>query len=408
MSAVTEQTAPRGRMPFYGWVIVAAGFCAQMISSLSMQGLATYMTPLRDEFGWSTGEMALGRSVQTADTLLGPISGVLVDRFGARMMMVAGTVVYLIAFTIFAFSSTLWEYYLACLLMGIANSLLGLLIVSQLINAWFISRRATAMGYAVAGFAVSGFVLLPLIVWTQGQFGWRATALGTGIMIVLIGLPVMLMVRSMPEQMGLRPFGAKPAGEARDEKGGGLSFAEALRSRNFWILTLAMALASVHQTALMVHFFPYIEAIDSRVMAGTIIALVNVFNLVGRLAGGIIGDMMPKGRFLALGALVTGAGLMLMSVSSGIVAAAIFAVIFGFSWGSRTAVSSALNGELFGRKAFGKIAGLSMTLVTISAIASPLVVGALIDFGVGYPIIFAGMMISTLTSAWLFSRLPQH
>ncbi|ODT84093.1 MAG: hypothetical protein ABS76_00890 [Pelagibacterium sp. SCN 64-44] len=407
MSAVTEQAAPRGRLPFYGWVIVAAGFCAQMISSLSMQGLATYMTPLRAEFGWSTGEMALGRSVQTADTLLGPVSGVLVDRFGARMMMVAGTLVYLIAFAIFAFSSTLWEYYLACLLMGIANSLLGLLIVSQLINAWFTSRRATAMGYAVAGFAVSGFVLLPLIVWTQGQFGWRATALGTGIMIVLVGLPVMLMVRSMPEQMGLRPFGAKPLDDARGEIREGLSFSEAVRSRNFWVLTLAMSLASVHQTALMVHFFPYIEVIDSRLMAGTIIALVNVFNLGGRLAGGIMGDMMPKGRFLALGAVATGTGLMLMSVSSGIVAAAVFAVIFGFSWGSRTAVSSAFSGELFGRKAFGKIAGLSMTLVTITAIASPLVVGYLIDIGIAYPLIFAGMMISTLASAWLFTRLPQ-
>lgn len=408
MSAVTEQAAPRGRLPFYGWVIVAAGFCAQMISSLSMQGLATYMTPLRDEFGWSTGEMALGRSVQTADTLLGPISGVLVDRFGARLMMVAGTLVYLIAFSIFAFSSTLVEYYLACLLMGIANSLLGLLIVSQLINAWFTSRRATAMGYAVAGFAVSGFVLLPLIVWTQGQFGWRATAMGTGIMIALIGLPVMLMVRSMPEQMGLRPFGAKPMGDTHSEKSEGLSFSEAVRNRNFWILTLAMSLASVHQTALMVHFFPYIEVIDSRVMAGMIIALVNVFNLAGRLVGGVMGDMMPKGRFLALGAVATGTGLMLMSVSSGIIAAAVFAIIFGFSWGSRTAVSSALNGELFGRKAFGKIAGLSMTLVTITAIASPLMVGALIDIGVGYPLIFAGMMISTLASAWLFTRLPRR
>ncbi|QDZ12770.1 MFS transporter [Devosia ginsengisoli] len=408
MSVISQEASPRRRMPFYGWVIVAAGFSAQMISSLSMQGLATYTTPLRAEFGWSLGETALGRSLQTSDTLLGPISGILVDRFGARIMMAAGTLLYFIAFTVLSLTSGLVEFYVACLLMGVANSLLGLLVVAQLINAWFVTRRATAMGCAVAGFAVSGFILLPFMVWTQAQFGWRATAMGTGIMIVLVGLPLMLMVRSMPEEMGLRPLGADPSTGEKGGHVGGLSLSEAMRGRNFWILTLAMSFSGVHQFALMVHFFPYVEGIDSRVMAGLIIALVNVFNLAGRLLGGIVGDMMPKGRFLALGAAGAGLGMMLLSASSGLAAAAVFAIVFGFSWGSRTAVSSALTGELFGRKAFGKIAGVSQVLVTITAIASPLVYGALVDMGVSYGVIFAGMAVCTLVAAWLFALLPRH
>lgn len=373
-----------------------------------MQGLATYTTPLHGEFGWTLGQTALGRSIQTSDTLLGPVSGLLVDRFGARLMMAAGTLVYLVAFAVLSMSTNLVGFYVACLLMGLANSLLGLLIVSQLINAWFVARRATAMGFAVAGFAVSGFILVPIIIWTQAQFGWRATAMGTGVLIALVGLPLMLMVRSMPEQMGLRPLGEAPSATSDSGKTGGLSFSEAVRGRNFWILSLAMALAGVHQTALMVHFFPYVEATDSRVMAGMIIALVNVFNLAGRLLGGFIGDMMPKGRFLALGAVGAGAGMMLMSASSGLAAAAVFAVIFGFSWGSRTAVSSALIGDLFGRRAFGKIAGVSQTLVTITAIGSPLVYGMLVDAGIGYPVIFAGMALCALGSAWLFTLLPRR
>jgi MFS family permease len=232
--------------------------------------------------------------------------------------------------------------------------------------------------------------------------------MGTGIMIAVVGLPLMLMVRSMPEQMGLHPLGGEPMAGEHGSRTGGLRLSEAVRGRNFWILTLAMSLASVHQTALMVHFFPYVEEIDSRVMAGIIIALVNVFNLAGRLLGGMIGDMMPKGRFLALGAVGAGAGMMLMSASSGLAAAVVFAVVFGFSWGSRTAVSSALTGELFGRKAFGKIAGLSQTVVTITAIASPLAYGALVDIGVGYPLIFAGMAICAVVSALLFAQLPRR
>src|SRR3546814_11540674 len=90
------------------------------------------------------------------------------------------------------------------------------------------------------------------------------------------------MVRSMPEEMGLRPLGADPSTGEKGGHVGGLSLSEAMRGRNFWILTLAMSFSGVHQFALMVHFFPYVEGIDSRVMAGVIIALVNVFNLAGR------------------------------------------------------------------------------------------------------------------------------
>lgn len=379
-----------------------------MISSTSMQGLATYTTPLRNEFGWSLGQTALGRSIQTSDTLLGPLSGILVDRYGARLMMASGTLVYLVAFAILSITTNLVGFYLACLLMGLANSLLGLLIVSQLINAWFFTRRSTAMGCAVAGFAVAGFVILPIIVWAQSQFGWRATAMGTGAVIFAVGLPLMLMVRSTPEEMGLRAFGEVVHDGAQGKVISGLGFSEAIRSRSFWMLTLAMSLSGVHQTALTVHFFPYVEAIDSRIMAGVVIAIVNIFNLAGRLLGGVIGDMIPKGRFLALGALAAGLGMVLLSAVSGLAAAIVFAIIFGFSWGSRTAVSSALSGELFGRKAFGKIVGLSQIIVTITAIASPLLFGILVDSGVGYPIIFAGMAICTLISAYLFDQLSRR
>ncbi|MFT4013830.1 MAG: MFS transporter [Paracoccus sp. (in: a-proteobacteria)] len=405
MSSADEAIPARREPFFYGWVIVAAGFCAQVISSLSMQGLATYATPLRAEFGWSLGQTALGRSIQTADTLLGPLSGLLVDRLGARWMMVAGTLVYLLGFAVMARVHSLAGFYLACLLMGIANSLLGLLVVSQMINAWFTHRRSAAMGLAVAGFAVSGFVVLPLIVWAQAQFGWRATAMGTGIGIVLIGLPVMLMVRSTPEEMGLHPLGASPqAGRAAALTGPTLG--QALRGRGFWMLTGAMSLAGMHQSALMVHFFPYVEATDSRVMAGIVIAVVNLFNLAGRLGGGLLGDLMPKSRFLALGGLAAGLGLALMAGLSGLLPALIFAMVFGFSWGSRTAVSSALTGELFGRRAFGRIAGLSQTIVTLATIASPLAFGALVDAGLGYPLLFAGLAVCTLASSALFFALP--
>src|SRR4051812_5089210 len=77
---------------FYGWVIVAMGFIAQIFTSFSAQGLSTYVGPLQREFGWSASATAAGRSFQQADSLLGPLNGWLVDRFGPRALMSGGVV----------------------------------------------------------------------------------------------------------------------------------------------------------------------------------------------------------------------------------------------------------------------------------------------------------------------------
>lgn len=390
---------------FYGWIVVAAGFCAQMISSLSMQGLAVYSLPLKLEFGWSAGQTAFGRSVQTIDTLIGPIGGILVDRFGAKRLMVTGTVVYFVAFAILSTMQSLPGFYLACFLMGLANSLLGLLVVSQLINNWFSQKRSTAMGLAVAGFAVAGFVLLPLVVLAESLVGWRYTAFGTGCVILVIGLPMMLLVRSGPEALGLHPDG-KPLPPVRAMNGAasteGFSLRQALKIRAFWYITAALAVANFHQAALIVHLFPYLETISGRAMATLFLAEVNVFNLAGRVVGGMLGDSLPKGTLLGVSLIAATAALVLLAVSPAPPAIALFAAIFGFTWGTRTAVSNALIGDYFGRRSFGKIAGLAQTFAAVTSIISPFAVGIMLDRSTSFPAIFLMLAALTIISAAFF------
>ncbi|MEO4001227.1 MFS transporter [Mesorhizobium sp. CAU 1732] len=392
----------------YGWLIVFAGFFAQVISSLSMQGLATYATPLRAEFGWTSAQTAIGRSVQAVDSVLGPVSGWLVDRFGARRLMIAGTVMYLAAFVVLGTMQSLVEFYIACLLMGLANSLLGLLVVSQLVNSWFTRKRSTAMGLAVAGFAVSGIFLLPLIVLAQDAFGWRNTAIGSGVLILLIGFPIMLLVRSTPEALGLTAHGSEPASHQQSHPSTvGMTFREALASTSFWVITAALTLATIHQAALIVHLFPYLELVENRAMAGLLLAEVNVFNLAGRVVGGVMGDQMRKGRLLAIGAFASSLGLVMLSLWDSQLVLFVFPALFGFSWGCRTAVSNALFGEYFGRRAFGKIAGIAQTFAAVAAIASPFLMGVAIDMVVPYSIMFMILAGCTFVSGCLFWSLKR-
>lgn len=370
---------------FFGWVIVAACFVAQAMTSISIQGLSTYVAPLQREFGWSLSQTAAGRSFQQADSFLGPLTGWLVDRFGPRALMSAGIVLYAVSFVVFSQMSSLWGYYAACVMMAVANSLVGLLIVSYTLNHWFRRKRTTAMGIAVMGFAAAGIVFLPALVFVQGLFGWREAALATAAAMLVLGLPIVFLMRNSPERCGLLPDGDRPedlAGILKTGRGGGLvdfTTRQAVRTRAFWLLTIGNALAQMALAAIVVHQFPYLEDLLTRETAALVLSVLNVFNLIGRLVGGVLGDRFRKHMIMAVNMVAATLGLALLVVADGLVLLLVYAALYGTSWGIRTAVANSLQGDYFGRASFGKIAGLAQTLAAPTAILSPILFGLIVE-----------------------------
>ncbi|MFN8635820.1 MAG: MFS transporter [Chloroflexota bacterium] len=395
---------------FYGWVIVVVGFLAQVFTSLSGQGLSTYVGPLQREFGWSASTTAAGRSFQQADSFLGPLNGWLVDRVGPRALMSAGVMLYALSFVLFSFVDALWAYYGACLMMALSNSLIGMLVVSVSVNRWFRRRRTTAMGLAVTGFAVAGIVFIPLLVWAQATYGWRTAAFATGILMLVLGLPIMLLMRDGPEPYGLLPDGDRPrhADPARrgQTRGGGLvSFTvrEAFRTRAYWLITVCTGISMFVQSALVVHQFPYLEQVLDRETAALVLAELNLFNVAGRLLGGVLGDRMAKQRLMGFNLLSMVVALLLIAFGTTLAPLLVYGAFFGFSWGVRAAVSTSLLGDYFGRAAFGRIAGLTMTLASPAAIVAPIVIGWAVDVtGGSFREPFLALAVLSLIGSGLF------
>lgn len=399
---------------FYGWVIVAACFGAQAMTSTSIQGLSTYVAPLQREFGWSLSQTAAGRSFQQADSFLGPLTGWLVDRFGPRALMSAGIVLYAVSFVVFSQMSSLWGYYAACVMMAVANSLVGLLIVSYALNQWFRRKRTTAMGIAVMGFAAAGIVFLPALVFVQGLFGWREAALATAAAMLVLGLPIVLLMRNSPERCGLLPDGDRPedlAGILLAGRGGGLvdfTTRQAIRTRAFWLLTIGNALAQMALAAIVVHQFPYFEEMLTRETAALVLSVLNVFNLLGRFAGGVFGDRFRKHLIMAANMVAATAGLGLLVFADGLVLLLVYAALYGTSWGVRTAVSNSLQGDYFGRASYGKIAGLAQTIAAPTAILSPILFGLIVEATGDYrPALMALAVLTGIASVlFLLSARP--
>lgn len=401
---------------YYGWVVVAVCFLCQIFTSLAMQGLATYVGPLQREFGWSASTTAAGRSFQQADTLLGPLNGWLVDRFGPRALMACGVVLFAVSFMLFSAVDSLWAYYGACLLMAIANSLLGLLVVSVSLNRWFRRKRTTATGLAVTGFAAAGMIFIPAIVWAQAAYGWREAAFGTGVGMLLLGLPIVLLMRDAPEPYGLLPDGEKPdpgdgTGRAQARGGGLVNFTvqQALRTRAYWQIAIATTLGMLIQSAVVVHQFVYFELLMDRETAALVLSELNAFNIAGRILGGMLGDRMPKHWLMALNLLLVAGAMLLLAFGASLVPFLVYGAFFGFSWGVRAAVQSSLLGDYYGRVAFGRIAGLMQTIAAPAAIFAPVLVGSVVDVSGGYQVPFLLMAVLGLVGTGLFfaaSRPP--
>jgi sugar phosphate permease len=394
---------------YYGWVIVGMGFIAQMLTSVAMQGLSTYVAPLQHEFGWSLGETAAGRSFQQVDAFLGPINGWLVDRFGARRLMSCGVILYFVAFVLFSRTESLWGFYGSCLLMAVANSLAGLLVVSFSVNHWFRRRRSTALGLAVMGLAAAGMLFLPVIVWAQTNYGWRTAALGSAVGMLLAGIPIMLFMRDAPERYGLLPDGDRPgeeqSGSTKGGRGGGLvnfSLRQALRTRAFWLIAAGTTLANAVQAALIVHQFPHLEHLLDRETAAVVLSEVNAFSLAGRFLGGMLGDRFPKRAVMGVNLIGTTLGILLLAVGTTFPVLAVYGALFGFSWGTRTAVMNSLQGDYFGRLAFGKIVGLTATLAAPLVIASPVLVGVAVDALGEYEGAFLLLAVAAAIASLLF------
>jgi MFS family permease len=96
---------------------------------------------------------------------------------------------------------SLGGFYVCAVLLAVGASLGGYFPLTVALVQWFERHRARAMSIMSLGMAWAALAV-PLVAWSMHAFGWRATALGSGVVALLIGLPLARMIRSRPEDHG--------------------------------------------------------------------------------------------------------------------------------------------------------------------------------------------------------------
>ena len=400
---------PRARV-FYGWWIVSAGFGLEiLIGSLMFHAYGAYLVLLREEFGWSKTMLSAAFAMARAESgILGPVQGWLTDRFGPRVLIRVGMTIFGLGFILFSQIQGPVTFFLTFFLMALGSSLGGYLPIGVAIVAWFRRRRALALSLSASGMAVGG-LLTPVVVLAMSRFGWRTTALVSGLLAIAVGLPLAQLVRRRPEAYGLTPDGeppraAAPARLALGERD--FTAREAMATRAFWYISIGHGAALFVVSAVMVHMVVHVtERLGySLPQAASVVALMTVMQGIGQVSGGWLGDRFSKRRIAAGCMLGHAAGLLVLAFASAFWMVLAFAVLHGLGWGMRGPLMSAIRADYFGSAAFGTITGLSSMVLMVGMMGGPLVAGILADRTGSYVLGFSVLAALAAAGSVFFLR----
>ena len=130
----------------------------------------------------------------------------MVDRYGPRAVIRWGLVIFGLALIGFSRIDTIIEFYVYFFFIALGTSLGGFLSVTVALVNWFTRHRAKALALSQFGFSFGG-ILVPITVYSLETYGWRATAVGSGIIVLLVAWPVTRIIDHRPEHVGETPDG---------------------------------------------------------------------------------------------------------------------------------------------------------------------------------------------------------
>lgn len=346
------------------------------------------MEPLLDEFGWSTLALAAAFSFRSeVSAVASPVAGFLVDRFGPRSVMAAGVVVVAGGLVWLSTVGELWTFYASVCLVSVGTTFCSSQSSAIVIARWFRRQRSRALTFVTVGGAISGLTV-PLLALTVSSLGWRAALMWWAAGTVAVCLPMTALVKNHPEEKGLRPDGDPPPAEASPVGGpvrGGLTLREAIRTRAFWFLALAMALSNFGTVVPFILLIPALSRAgfgpEISAMAAAAIPLVS---LPGRVLFGFRGDYSDKRKLMAVGFGLQAVGIGLLAVATSLPLLIVFVVVFGTGFGAPLPLRSGIQADLFGLASLGSIQGMVNLATTLGGFFGPVVAGALVDLTGSY------------------------
>ena len=370
---------------FYGWLILgtsaSGAFVATSIAGVVFGGIQGLIL---DDTGWSTSTIGLAASAGVwTSGLAAPFVGRLADRYGPRWLMPIGTIVLGICLITIGGVHATWQFFIAAIIgRAISQPILIGVVPRTLAVNFFQRKRNFALALTGMFRPISAAIIIQIISVISVIYGWRTAFHCLGILSLALALPMFLIIRRQPEDLGLAPDGAPtvatrqdptnvpgketslpgsaagPANSIAPNPEANWTAKAALHTRAFWMVAFATLLVVTGSSAIGFSLVPYLhkEANLPITQAVGVLSLSTSLALTNLIWGYLADKFTP--RYCLVVAMVCSTAVILYLTT---VKTALTAYTFGAAWGvlasSSEVLISMLLAQYFGRTSYGSITG---------------------------------------------------
>jgi MFS family permease len=303
-------------------------------------------------------------------------------------------------------------------MVGGGSVCLGYTGQSLFLPDWFVRRRGLAMSLAFSGVGVGSMILLPWMQTLIGRSGWRAACWAMGLLVLLLLVPLNLLLRRRPQDMGLEPDGDRAAAAGAVPRPSNVvdtawaavdwTLARATRTARFWWIAVGYFCGLFAWYAVQVHQTKYLTEIGfSPTDAAWALGFVSLVAIPGQIALGWLSDRIGREWVWSAGALgfaICYAALLLLATAPTVFLLYVMVVAQGMLGYGLTSVVGAIPAEIFQGRHYGSIFGTLMLSSIAGGAAGPWLTGVLYDHSGSYTLAFwisIGCSVVSAVAIWL-------
>jgi len=385
----------------YGWYIVAASFMILFFNAGARYAFGVMFKPIIKEFGWGRGEVSLVffvNMVVFAISLL--VVGKLYDRYGPKWVVIISTIFISTGFMLTSFIHSIGQFFFSYGILaafGIAGTAVPLM--ATLTSKWFDKWRGFAVSLAISGNSIGQFALVPLFSFFALSYGWRASYLYIGIIMLVINiLLAFLVIKGDPRHFGLKPFGFRETDEAAEDMKSPISsmgssedlgLKQAMGTSSFWLFTIVMFICGGGDYLATIHLIPLATDYGiSPMTAGNMLGWYGLMSLAGILIAGPAADQIGTKIPIILTFILRVLLFVMLIRYKNELSFYAFALAFGFTHLITAPLTPILIGRLYGFTYLGILTGFINTVHFLGAGFWPYLAGVIFDRTGSYQLAF--------------------
>ena len=391
-SMAEVDATPQGPRVFWGWWIFTGAVITQFVTiGFAAQVTGVFLVPMTEELGWSRSEFVLAASIGFG---IGGISGFfigpLIDRYGARPIMLVGGTLGGLSLIAVSQIDTLWQFIVVRGAMSqLGLFMVGPFVVNATLSKWFVVNRGRVIALASIGPSLGGIIpplaLTPIV----DTYGWEAGWVVMGIATLLLVYPCAIVMRRQPEDYGILPDGKTGYEEPTEEERRQMEMVrrdfmssytrgEAVRTPALWLVAVGFALGVAVVASIYAHVIPFMTDTGyTRPQAAFVFAAQGFVALLSKFFWAwIMQKRSPRGlSVLSMAMMGASVALMPFAAETSLVGLLVVFSIFGFGVGGMFPLFDFVWAWYFGRRYIASVRSTGLPISVVIAVTGPILTG---------------------------------